>query len=55
VRWFRLAGYPAIVAEGDEAGFCFWRQTGFFVADFDKVIGFVVLIGGGAVGGVFAD
>ncbi|OCG27714.1 hypothetical protein A9G45_08225 [Gilliamella sp. HK2] len=44
-----------IVAEGDEVGFCFCGQAGFFVADFDKVVGFVVLVGGGAVGGVFAD
>ncbi|PIT56264.1 hypothetical protein BHC44_01250 [Snodgrassella alvi] len=44
-----------VVAEGDEVGFGFCGQAGFFVADFDKVVGFVVLVGGGAVGGVFAD
>jgi hypothetical protein len=43
-----------IVAEGDEVGFCFCGQAGFFVADFDKVVGFVVLVGGGAVGKVDA-
>jgi hypothetical protein len=43
-----------IVAEGDEVGFCFCGQAGFFVADFDQVVGFVVLIGGGAVSKVDA-
>ncbi|PIT13118.1 hypothetical protein [Snodgrassella alvi] len=44
-----------IVAEGNEVEFSFSRQAGFFVADFDKVVGLVVLVGGVAVGGVFAD
>ncbi|PIT26310.1 hypothetical protein BGI37_05490 [Snodgrassella alvi] len=43
-----------IIAEGDEVGFCFCGQAGFFVADFDQVVGFVVLIGGGAVSKVDA-
>ncbi|PIT17314.1 hypothetical protein BGI32_02975 [Snodgrassella alvi] len=41
-----------VVAEGDEVGLCLCGQAGFFVADFDKVVGFVVLVGGGAVGKV---
>ncbi len=44
-----------VVAEGDEVGFCLCGQAGFFVADFDEVVGLVVLVGGVAVGGVFAD
>ena len=44
-----------VIAEGDEVGFCLCGQAGFFIADFDEVVGLVVLVGGGAVGGVFAD
>ncbi|PIT17419.1 hypothetical protein [Snodgrassella alvi] len=44
-----------VVAESDDIGFSFSRLAGFFVADFDKVVGLVVLVSGVAVGGVFAD
>jgi hypothetical protein len=43
-----------VVAEGNEVGFCFCGQAGFLVADFDKVVGFIVLVGGGAISKVDA-